>query len=229
MPSTRKYFIWSIKNLAIVLSFLFIAISGLLALSQIGKFQLAGKILFLLFYFKEYTALVILFVILIFFGNRAYSFNTKGNDLRKELPKMIPTIIFWLVFSLISTLLITNHLAANSRKFDCSKYDYTDELNGGIKEFENQKYAIKICGSGTSHGGILSDDAPDLAELTITNEQGELLVKRHYVLGWDGKPGHEPLVIGNDRIIYQDDEEQEDHIIAMPPSLIDRLKAKYLF
>lgn len=229
MPSIRKYFIWSIKNLAIILILIVIAISGLLALAQIGEFQLAGKILFLLFYFKEYTALGLIFVILIFFGNKSYSFNTKGNDLRKEFPKMIPTIIFWLAFSFFSTLLITNYLAANSRKFDCSKYDYTNELNGGIKEFQNQKYLIKICGSGTSHGGILSDDAPDLAELTITNEQGELLVKRHYVIVWDGKPGHEPLVIGNDRITYQDDEEQEDHIIAMPPSLIDRLKAKYLF
>jgi len=43
-------------------------------------------------------------VILIFFGNKAYSFNTKGNGLRKEFPKMIPTIIFWLVLSLVSTL-----------------------------------------------------------------------------------------------------------------------------
>ncbi|MBN9356083.1 MAG: hypothetical protein J0I15_06490 [Herbaspirillum huttiense] len=229
MPSIRKYFIWSIKNLAIILSLIVIAISGLLALAQIGEFQLAGKIFFLLFYFKENTALGILFVVLIFFGNKAYSFKKKGNDLRKEFPKMIPTTIFWLVFSLVSTLWITNYLAANSRKFDCSKYDYTDELNGGIKEFQNQKYSIKICGSGTSHGGILSDDVPDLAELTITNEQGEHLVKRRYVIVWDGKPGHEPLVIGHDRIIYQDDEEQEDHVITMPPSLIDRLKAKYLF
>lgn len=229
MPSIRKYFIWSIKNIAIILIFIFIVTSGLLALSQIGKFQLAGKILFLLLYFKEYTALGIIFLILIFFGNKAFDLNAKENYLRKEFPKMIPAIIFWLAFSLVFIFLITNYLAANSRKFDCSRYDYTNELNGGIKEFQNQKYAIKICGSGTSHGGILSDDAPDLAELTITNEQGELLVKRRYVIVWDGKPGHEPLVIGHDRIIYQDDEEQEDHVITMPPSLIDRLKAKYLF
>ncbi len=229
MPSIRKYFIWSIKNLAIILSFIVIAITGLLALAQLGEFQLFGKLLFLLFYLKEYTALGIILMILIFFGYKSYSFNTKGNDLRKEFPKMVPAITFWLVCFLFSALLITNYLAANSRKFDCGRYDYTNELNGGIKEFQNQKYSIKICGSGTSHGGILSDDSPDLAELTITNDQGELLVKRHYVIVWDGKPGHEPLVIGNDRITYQDDEEQEDHIIAMPPSLVDRLKAKYLF
>ncbi|WP_406851198.1 hypothetical protein [Herbaspirillum huttiense] len=229
MPSIRKYFIWSIKNIAIILIFIFIVTSGLLALSQIGKFQLAGKILFLLLYFKEYTALGILLLILIFFGNKAYSFNTKGNSLRKEFPEMIPTIIFWLAFSLVLILLITNHLAANNSKFDCKKYDCTNELNGGIKEFQNQKYSIKICGSGINHGGILADDAPDLAELAITNEQGELLVKRRYVIVWDGKPGHEPLAIGNDHITYQDDEELEDHIIAMPPSLIDRLKAKYLY
>jgi hypothetical protein len=125
-------------------------------------------------------------VILIFFGNKAYSFNTKANGLRKEFPKMITTIIFWLVLSLVSTLLITNHLAANNSKFDCKKYDCTNESSGGIKELQNQKYSIKICGSGINHGGILADDAPDLAEL-------------------------------------------EDHIIAMPPSFVDRLKAKYLF
>jgi len=125
-------------------------------------------------------------VILIFFGNKGYSFNTKGNGLRKEFPKIIPTIIFWLVFCIVSTHFVTNHLAANSSKFDCNKYDYTNELNGGIKEFQNQKYSIKISGGGINHGGILADDAPDRAEL-------------------------------------------EDHIIAMPPSLIDRLKATYLF
>ncbi|MDP1293592.1 hypothetical protein Q6296_27595, partial [Klebsiella variicola] len=74
----------------------------------------------------------------------------------------------------------------NNSKFDCKKYDCTNELNGGIKEFQNQKYSITICGSGINRGGILADDAPDLAEL-------------------------------------------EDHIIAMPPSFVDRLKAKYLF
>ncbi|WP_286868886.1 MULTISPECIES: hypothetical protein [unclassified Herbaspirillum] len=125
-------------------------------------------------------------MILIFFGNKASSFNTKGNGLRKEFPKMIPTIIFWLVLSLVSPLLITDHLAANNSKLDCKKYDCTNELNGAIKEFQNQKYSIKICGSGINHGGILADDAPGLTEL-------------------------------------------EDHIIAMPPSFVDRLKAKYLF
>lgn len=66
----------------------------------------------------------------------------------------------------------------------------------------------------------------DAAELTITNEHGELLVKRHYKIFWDGQPGHEPLTIGPNSIIYQDDDKQTAHVIAMPPTAIDWIRAR---
>lgn len=228
MPSVRTYFLCSIKNLAVILGLIATAVSGLLALALLDEFHLFGKIFYILFRFHEHTRTGIIFLILIFFGYKAY-LKKREKSFKKEFFKMTPAIIFWLTLFSVSAFILESYFSANGRNFDCDKYDYTEKLNAGVKEFQNQKYSIKICGSGTSHGGILSDDEPDLAELTIKNEQGELLVKRHYVIEWDAKPGHEPLIIGSDSITYQDDDEQKDYTIAMPPSLFERLKAKYLF
>ena len=108
---------------------------------------------------------------------------------------------------------------------DCQHYNYNSKLNGGVKEFQGQKYTINICGSGINNSHLFGDSF-DAVELTIINEQGELVAKRRYKVFWDGVPGHEPLTIGKDRIIYQDDEEQAEHSITMPPTVIERIRAR---
>ncbi len=111
---------------------------------------------------------------------------------------------------------------------DCQRYNYNDKLNGGVKEFDDKKYTINICGSGvnTSH---LFGDSMDQVQLTITDEQGSLLVKRRYKIFWDGQPGHEPITIEKGKIIYQDDEKQVDHTIVMPPTFLESLRARLPF
>ncbi len=119
-------------------------------------------------------------------------------------------------------------LQGNHDYIDCQRYNYNSKLNGGVKEFGGKKYTINICGSGTNNSHFFGDSM-DAVELTITNEQGELLAKRHYKVFWDGVPGHEPLAIGPNTITYQDDEEQAEHVITMPPTVIERIRARLSF
>lgn len=108
---------------------------------------------------------------------------------------------------------------------DCQRYNYNNKLNGGVKEFDGKKYTINICGSGTNNSHFFGDSF-DTVKLTITNAQGEVVAKRRYKVFWDGVPGHEPLTIDKNRIIYQDDEEQTDHTISMPPTTIEWIRAR---
>ena len=108
---------------------------------------------------------------------------------------------------------------------NCQQYNYNEKLNGGIKEFNGKKFTINICGSGANESHFFGDSM-DKVQLTIINDQGELLAKRHYKVFWNGQPGHEPLSIDKDSITYQDDESQEDHTITMPPTFIDWIRAK---
>ena len=116
----------------------------------------------------------------------------------------------------------------NHDYIDCQRYNYNSKLNGGVKEFDGKKYTINICGSGTNNSHF-SGDSFDAVELTIANDQGDIVAKRRYKVFWDGVPGHEPLTIGKDSITYQDDEEQADHTITMPPTFLDRVRAKLPF
>lgn len=108
---------------------------------------------------------------------------------------------------------------------DCQRYNYTEKLNGGVKEFQGKKYKINICGSGVNNSHIFGNSM-DKVELTVLDEHGVLLAKRHYKVFWDGQPGHEPLNIRKDSITYQDDENQKDYKITMPPSLFEWIKAR---
>ena len=72
---------------------------------------------------------------------------------------------------------------------DCQRYNYNSKLNGGEKEFDGKKYTINICGSVTNNGRFFGDSF-DAVDLTVTNEQGEVVAKRRYKVFWDGVPGH---------------------------------------
>ena len=119
-------------------------------------------------------------------------------------------------------------LRGNHDYTDCQRYNYSDKLNGGVKEFDGKKFTIKICGSGPGNSHLFGNSM-DAVVLTITSEQGEVLARRRYKVFWEGQPGHEPLIIGKNSITYQDDAEQADHTIAMPPTTIDWIRARLPF
>jgi hypothetical protein len=89
-------------------------------------------------------------------------------------------------------------------------------------------YIINICGSGANNSHFFGDSL-DSVQLTITDAQGSLLAKKRYKVFWDGQPGHEPITIGKEKIIYQDDEKQEDRTITMPPTFLDWIRARLPF
>jgi hypothetical protein len=116
-------------------------------------------------------------------------------------------------------------LWGNHDYVDCQRYNYNTSLNGGVKVINGRRYTINICGSGINDSHFFGDGM-DPVRLQILNEQGELLAERRYKVFWDGRPGHEPIVIGQDSISYQDDERQEVYTIDMPPTTVDWMKAR---
>ena len=145
-----------------------------------------------------------------------------GTNVKKYRKLVVAVVLLVLVAGAITVTFgaITTILTANAIT--------TTKLNGGVKEFDGKKYTINICGSGTNNSHF-SGDSFDAVELTIANDQGDIVAKRRYKVFWDGVPGHEPLTIGKDSITYQDDEEQADHTITMPPTFLDRVRAKLPF
>lgn len=146
-----------------------------------------------------------------------------GTNVKKYRKLVVAVVLLVLVAGAITVTFWGNH-----DYIDCQRYNYNSKLNGGVKEFDGKKYTINICGSGTNNSHF-SGDSFDAVELTIANDQGDIVAKRRYKVFWDGVPGHEPLTIGKDSITYQDDEEQADHTITMPPTFLDRVRAKLPF
>ncbi|CBJ36052.1 hypothetical protein [Ralstonia solanacearum] len=220
MPSVRQYLYRSVKNVALIISSIVALALAAISISWIFPTGIFNRALFSSLYFAKEIGTGIALLVALFFGYKAYLIRKTEKSFGREFLKMTPTIMLWLAAALYAANFI-----ASRRGYDCQKYNYTKQLNGGVKEFYGKKYTIGICGSGINNSHFFGDSM-DAVELTITNEQGDLLAKRHYKVFWDGQPGHEPLTIGKDRITYQDDDKQADHTIAMPPTTIDWIRAK---
>jgi hypothetical protein len=131
------------------------------------------------------------------------------------------TVIIWLVIFSAGTF-IASHVDGT----DCQNYNYNEKLNGGVKYFKGKKYTVNICGSGVNNSHFFGDGM-DTVQLTVLDEQGELLAKRRYKVFWDGQPGHEPIGVEEDRLTYYDDEDQDGpRTITMPPTWLDWMRAR---
>lgn len=150
---------------------------------------------------------------------------TVGADVRKLLKL---ALVAGAGIILLTACMAIFFLWGNHDYTDCRRHSYNNRLNGGVKIFDGKKYVINICGSGVNNGHFFGSSM-DAVELTVTNDQGEVLAKRRYKVFWEGRPGHEPLTIGQNSISYQDDEEQAEHTIAMPPTTLDWIKARVPF
>lgn len=220
MPSVRQYFYRSLKSFLLIVA----SIVALILVCAIVDWFLPNNIrnglVVASLHFAGEIGIGFMAAIALFFGYKAHLICRAEESFGRELLKMAPTIILWL-----GVVLYMANFIVGGKNYDCQRYNYTDQLNGGVKDFQGRKYAIKICGSGVNNSHFFGDSM-DAVELTITNEQGELLAKRHYKVFWDGQPGHEPLTIRATSIIYQDDDKQVDHSIAMPPTVIDWIRAR---
>ncbi len=152
---------------------------------------------------------------------------TVGANVKKVLKWGLIIASSAVLLAILSFGALVVYAMNNHGDIDCQRYNYNGILNGGVKVFDGKKYIVNICGSGVDDRRFLGDKM-DNVRLTISNDKGEVLAKRNYKVFWDGQPGHEPLVIEKNRIIYQDDKEQVDHSISMPPTMLDRIRARLL-
>ncbi len=131
-------------------------------------------------------------------------------------------------FFFILTLLVLAVYSAVFNLFDnsnCQGYNHTEKLNGGTKIIGNKMFVITICGGGANNS-LFDGDGMERVRLTVFDDQGELLARRYYKVFWGGQPGHQPLKISVNSIIYQDDKEQKDHTIPMPPTRLEWIRAR---
>jgi hypothetical protein len=182
-----------------------------------------GLVFASLSYVKE-TGIAIALAIALYLAYRVYRVIKTEESPSQEFIKMIPTIIIWI----IALGCLSTYLDNQLDNTDCEKYNYNDKLNGGVKEFNGKKYTINICGGGVNNSHFFGDSM-DSVQLTITDEQGQLLAKRRYKVFWDAQPGHEPLIIGKNSITYQDDDKQTEHTVDIPPTFLDWIRSRLPF
>ncbi|WP_269503311.1 hypothetical protein [Burkholderia sp. IMCC1007] len=220
MPSVQQYFYRSAKNILLIAASIVALVIACLVIDWFLPNSMHNGLTISSLYFINEISIATLTLSALFFGYRAYRVYKTEKSFRHELLKMVPATIFWLILAFCVTGLFTG-----SNSYNCTKHNYNQQLNGGIKEFQGKKYTINICGSGVNNNHFFGDSL-DSVQLTVQDEQGRIQVKRNYKVFWDGRPGHEPLAIGANSITYQDDEKQIDHTIDMPPSLIEKVKAR---
>lgn len=217
-----EYFYKLVKNFVFLIASIFVLI---LAFVIIGWFLprhlQGGLILASLSYIKQ-AGLIVAFGVFIFFGYKVFKVFKTAKSPSHEFGKMTPAVVVWLVIIFSAVVLVDRYQGGG----DCQNYNYNEKLNGGIKNFSGKKYTINLCGRGVNNSHFFGDDM-DTVQLTVLDEQGALLAKRRYKVFWDAEPGHEPIVVEKDRLIYYDDEAQDGlRTIAMPPTWLDWIRAR---
>ena len=114
-------------------------------------------------------------------------------------------------------------LASPPSEFDGRCDYYTEKLNGGLKEYQGQKFMVKLCGEDRHHGWF--SDGNDEIWLEVFNEKGDLLAKRTFFIHWDvyfdRKIEYHP-----DHLSYIDDSSDKIKKLSMPPTTIDWIRAR---
>ncbi|RQV00892.1 hypothetical protein DF047_31260 [Burkholderia cenocepacia] len=223
MPSVRQYFFRSINNALLIFGTIAALIIVCLIINSFLPVNIRNGIIIASFHFSKEIGLGVIFLIALFFGHKAYRIYNTEKSFPHELLKMIPATVVWLGLTFCIVVFFMG-----SSSYNCTKHNYNQQLNGGIKEFQGKRYAINICGSGINNSHFFGDSMESV-QLTVQNEQGQIQVKRNYKVFWDGKPGHEPIEITPNSITYQDDENQADHTFTMPPTIIEKFRARLPF
>jgi hypothetical protein len=220
MPTLRHYFKKTVKN-ALVLAAACFAVF-LLALLLAWLLPSNGPDLrpfLLLMYAKEIGIGVAIFTA-VFFLFKAYKVCKTERSFPQELFKMTPSIVILIVVFLFSSTYLFNFF----HQTDCTQHDYTAKLDGGIKRIGSKTYHIRICGSGLIDSHFLGEGL-DKVLLSIMDEQGTILAKRHYTIFLDDSLGLASLQISEDKLLYFDADSKQGEI-AIPPTIHDWIGAR---
>lgn len=105
---------------------------------------------------------------------------------------------------------------------DYNRCDYYNErLNGGVKEFQGQKYKINICGTG---GDSMQNN--DEVRLQVFNEKGDLLAVRHFVVHWDTNFDRSLEYHPNNITYFDPTDKHFEKTLTMPPTVLDWIRAR---
>ncbi|WP_171939438.1 hypothetical protein [Herbaspirillum rubrisubalbicans] len=140
-----------------------------------------------------------------------------GSERRRYLTV---TVVYTLLLCCGFTLAGTNLFGPQYGR--CEFYNSPTTLNAGRKDFNGVVYEIRVCGSAPRP----QDGDNDRLELTVLDEHGEMLARRHYSVNWQaGISFHEPLQYEKDAVMAVN-AFGEDIRIQIPPSRFDWLRAR---
>ncbi len=113
---------------------------------------------------------------------------------------------------------------------DCQRFNYNAKLNGGIKQVDGRTYIVNICGSGHRGNGLFADQNEQV-KIVVADAQGSTLATRLSFVFWGGRPGNDPIEIRGGKLIYFDASDEYDgtRSISLPPTALDRVKARIPF
>ncbi len=223
MPTIRQYFKKSVKNVLLIAAAIMAAF--LLALFLAWALPSNGpnlRMFFWLFYAKE-IGIGIATITTVFFLYKTYRVYRTEQSFSKELLKMAPTLAIWAAAFLASSTYLYNFF----HQADCERYNYTERLNGGLKEIGGKKYNISICGTGVRNSRFFGEGL-DRVQLTVRDGHGSVLARRYYKILLGDTLGHKPLQINQNSIHYFDDSDSyaEQGTISIPPTIHDWIGAR---
>ncbi len=169
----------------------------------------------LLFIFILIKYYVIIFYIIIFysvFSGFYWSSKQKNKKIFKK--KLYLIFISWAAIVFILACIFSTNYA------NCDKY--TKELKGGIREFGDKKYTIKLCGARAFNNS-------ENIRMEVFNDEGITLALRYFTVNANFVDPKE-LEYGAYKIIYYDYSKEDSlSILYMPPNRVDWIRAKLPF
>jgi hypothetical protein len=219
MPTARK----NVKKYLIVVFYvvLFLAIS--VAVLPLLPGPLALGLFLFVAEFKTQIAKIALCAFLAFFAYKYYKFIKRtaspAQAIKENLKRWIIRLlsISFVIYACLSLL-----VSILPDAYDRCDY-YTEELNGGLKEYQGQKFMVKLCGEDRHHGWF--SDGNDEIWLEVLNEKGDLLAKRTFFVHWDVYYNRK-IEYHPDHLSYIDDSSDKIKKLSMPPTILDWIRAR---
>lgn len=218
MQTTRKIVKTYFITVGYVVMFCLISVIGLFVLPD----PLSVWIMFFIAAYPAEIAFTALGLFLVFLAYKAYRFIKRTANpwqtVRENLKANL-IILFSIAFIIYGcmALLVTILPTAYGR---CDHYN--EELNGGVKEFQGEKFKINMCGTGGD-----DNQSNDEIRLQVFNEKGDLAALRHFVVHWDSN-FERRIEYHPDHITYYDASLEYNYIktISMPPTALDWIRAR---
>lgn len=219
MQTTRK----NVRNILITVVCIALALPASIAVLLLLPNSLSVGIIFFIAKFYTQIGAVALGIFIAFVMYKFYRFMQRTENpwqvVRANLRKNL--ILLFFILSIIYAFMVLFVFIFHGSYSRCDHYN--KKLNGGIKEFQGQKFKINMCGTG---GDKIQNN--DEIRLQVFNEKGDLLALRHFVVDWDTNSSSRGIHYHPNHLAYVDESLQSDFnkTITMPPTALDWIRAR---